>query len=208
MKLHKKILLALALTVAAGSVMIGVQTHRAQQDKWEEIEGRFTSAYGPTSAFAQSNWSSNLNGDYAVGDMAGVFNVSADTLIRSGDLVEADTSTVIGPGRYRLGVRKLALTATSALRCAGIAVNDIPRRGTGKILTRGYHPGAFVSGSAVAGNAPIKISRTVPGSFIVGDTTSANVGWVVSRTSTSTSTGVRYKYKRWFWGSKVAGATL
>ena len=156
-------------------------------------------------AVAQSNWSANLNGTYVVGDMVGVFNVSADTAIVDGDLVEADTSTVTnGPGAKRLGVRKLALTASSAGRCLGIAVGNIGRRATGKVLIRGYHPGAFIGVSNVGVNGYIKISRTVPGSFAVADTMNGAVGIAVGRTSASTSTGVRYKYRVWFWGTKIA----
>ncbi len=161
-------------------------------------------------ASAQSNWSDNLNGSHAVGDMVGVYNVSADTVIAEGDLVESDTTTVTnGPGRFRLGVKKLGLTASSRLRCIGIAVSRIGTKSVGKVLIRGYHPGAFVGISNASGYAPIKISTTVPGSFAIGDTTAANCGYIVGRTSASTSSGVRYKYRVWFWGApRTAGPAL
>lgn len=205
----KKILLALAFSLAIGITALAVSTHRLQDQVEDYATNVQLKGLVVATAFAQSNWSQTLDGSGPVGDMAGVFNVSADTLIRDGDWVEADTTTVTGPGRNRLGVKKLALTASSAMRCLGIAVGDIPRRGVGRVLTRGYHPGTYGAASNIGIFAPIKISRTVPGSFAVGDTTAANIGVNFGRTSASVSTGTRYKYKVWYWGRPIiAGPAL
>lgn len=199
---RSKILLALALATAVAFVGIRMEKVPVPQ---------YAVHVGPSSAFAQSNWSTDLGGTGAVGDMAGCVNVSADTNIVAGDLVEQDTTTVANAsGRYRMGVKKLALTASSRLRCLGIAVDNIPKgRGVGRVLTRGYHPGAFVGISNASALAPIKISTTVPGSFAIGDTVAANIGYIIGRTSAAVSTGTRYKYRVMFWGApRTAGPAL
>lgn len=202
----KKILLALAL-VAAAAVVGFHQVHKNPPTVFmtgmESVGGY--SAF-PTEANAQAAISADFRGSGPVGIMMSVYNVSADTNIVDGDVCIVDTSATVS---NRLGVRKLTLGLAVNSRAAGIAVGNIQKGGgPGKLLVWGYHPGAFVGLSNLAVNSPIKISRTIPGSFALADTIPGTCGWAISRTSAAVSSGTRYKYKVWFFGPRTAGATL
>lgn len=174
------------------------------------ILASLVAAFAVTAASAQPY--SPFGGSTAVGVFMPVANAQ-DSVLYVGELVCADTTTST-LNIKRIGVRRFDGTALLRARIVGIVSgNDIPKsskRGTGQVLVWGYHPAAYVAVSNLAVNRPIKLGL-VNAMFEGADTLEAACGYAISRTSAATSTvntGPRYRYKVYFWGVKLAGATL
>jgi hypothetical protein len=161
---------------------------------------------------AQVGGSYGRVGNYAVGNFVGVYNV-VDSILYDGEVVMADTATTAAGGLTRIAVKHYDGTSLGKMRVVGVVAGNIAKssqRGSGRVLTWGYHPKMYVDASNVAVNQPIKLGPTVA-CFTKIDTTGAACGYVISRSSASTSTvntGPRYQYKGYFWGPKWTGATL
>lgn len=185
--------LALALVAAVGLVVLTSQHVRPVE---AQVGGSY-SIYGQT---------------YAVGNFVGVAN-AVDSILYDGELVMVDTTTAASSNIKRIAVKRFDGTALGRLRVIGIVAGNIPKsslRGTGKVLTWGFHPRAYVGLSNLAANSAIKIGL-LNAMFQGADTLEAGCGYAISRSSASTSTvntGPRYQYKVYFWGNRVAGATL
>lgn len=151
-------------------------------------------------------------GASAVGTFIGVANAQ-DSILYDGELVCSDTTASTSSNVRRIGVRRFDGTALLRARIVGIVAGDIPKsskRGTGRVLVWGYHPAAYVGLSNLGVNSAIKIGL-LNAMFQGADTLEAACGVAISRTSASTSTvntGPRYRYKVYFWGTRLAGATL
>lgn len=142
-------------------------------------------------------------GTSPVGEMMTVWNTT-DSAIVDGSIVVIDTTASI----KRIGVRNYI--QNNRFRVLGIAAGEIPKSSKGspgKVLIRGYHPRALVGASNVAAATTLKISLSVNGSFSAADTVGGVSAWVLG-SNAGVYPGVRYKYKVWFLGPRVAGATL
>lgn len=168
----------------------------------------------PQKASAQALTYSPFGQNTAVGTFIGVANVQ-DSVLYDGELVMADTNTtaITAGGVRRIGVRHYDGGNLNKSRVLGIVAGDIPKsskRGTGRVLIWGYHPAAYLNASNIAANALISASAT---NSCLGkqDTLSAVAGYAIGRSSAATSTvntGPRYRYKVYFFGTRLAGAAL
>ena len=159
---------------------------------------------------AQVGGSYAKTGTSAVGNFVAVFNAT-DSLLFDGEVVMSDTTAATTSNIRRIAVKRYDGTAINRMRVIGIVLGNIPshaNKGTGQVLTWGFHPGAYIDASNVAIYQPIKIGPTV-GTFTKIDSLSLSCGYSLGRSSAATSTintGPRYRYRVYFFGPRMAGS--
>lgn len=165
----------------------------------------------PQVAHAQAPYSP-FGGTSNYGIYVSAVNATDSTLF-SGEVVMIDTTTAATTNVKRIAVRRYLGVLSDRFRIVGVVADDRiaghNRRGVGRILIWGYHPGVYVNISNAGAKAPLKAGAGAA-SLAVADSVSMAVGYVIGGVAgTSTvNTGPRYRY-RVFWtgvGGKIVGA--
>jgi hypothetical protein len=145
------------------------------------------------------------------GMMLAVYNV-VDSLIADGTICSVDTVAAASGGTLRFVVRPYAGTALTRSKCIGIAAGTIRKSsqgGSGRVLVWGYHANAKMAATGISANTMVKISPAVHGAFAASaDTLSAQVGWFIGYTSSSTAANSRGKVLLLNWLGRSVSAIL